>query len=119
MREMIGLSILPILFPTAVSAEVMDKELSSTGMLLGAMLVVGASVALARMKWWSSLVVLPFSGAYAVAVMLEIHDPYIGPAIYTEAGLSSVLIAYGFSIVAVIVPIFAAMLGRRKATTSH
>jgi hypothetical protein len=58
-------------------------------------------------------------GAYAVAVMLEIHDPYIGPAIHTETGLGYLLIAYGFSIVAVIAPIFAAMLERRKATSAH
>jgi membrane-bound metal-dependent hydrolase YbcI (DUF457 family) len=118
MREMTGLSVLLILFPTAASAEVMDKELSFTSMLLGAALVVGASVALARMKWWSSLVVLPFSGTYAVAVMLELSDPYVGPAIQAEGGLSYVLIAYGFSTAAVAVPIIVAFLARRTATRS-
>ena len=119
MRKMIGLSILTFLYPAAASAEVMDKESSSTGLLLGAVLVAGASIALARIKWWSSLAILPFSGAYAAAFMLEIHDPYVGPAIRAEAGLNYVPIAYGFSIVAVPFPIFAAMLGRRRAVASH
>ena len=119
MRKLIGLSILALLYPAAASAEVMDKEPSSTGMLLGAVLVVGASIALAKMKWWSSLAILPFSDAYAVAIMQEIHDPYVGPAIHSEAGLPYVLIAYGFTIVAVLVPICAAIFGRRRTTTSH
>jgi hypothetical protein len=118
MREMTGLSILLILFPTAASAEVLDKELSSTGMLLGVVLVVAVSVALARMKWWSSLAVLPLSGAYAVAVMFEMRDPYVGPAIHAEGGLSHALIAYGFSTAAVAVPIIVAFFARRTATPS-
>jgi hypothetical protein len=61
-------------------------------------------------------VVLPFSGAYAVALILEMGDPYVGPAIQAEGGLSYVLIAYGFSTAAVVVPIMAAFLARRRAT---
>jgi hypothetical protein len=117
MRKMIGLSVLACLYPTAASAEVMDKEPSSWSMLLGAALVVSASIVLARMRWWLALTVIPFSGAFAVAIMQEILDPYVGPAIHDEGGLPYLLIAYGYAIVAVAGPILAAILKQRRATS--
>ena len=116
MRRMIGVSIAALFFPTTAMAEVMDKESSSTSMLLGMVLMAGASVALAKARWWGSLAILPFSGMFAVATMLEIQDPYVGPTIYAEGGWSYLAIAYGFSIVAVILPILAAGFARRTAT---
>jgi hypothetical protein len=113
------LSVLAWLYPTAAMAEVMDKEPSSWAMLLGAALVVSASIVLSRMKWWLALAVLPISGAFAVALMQEILDPYVGPAILGEGGLPYLLIAYGYATVAGAGPILAAILERRRRAPAY
>ena len=69
-----------------VVAEVMDKEPSLVAVIvIGlAAAVLGSSVAMIR--WWLSLLASLSAFFVGAAILSELWDPFVGPAIRTEAG---------------------------------
>ena len=94
---------MPSLF---VLAEVMDKEPS---ILRNWLVLLGLGVlglALSRFRWWAGLLALPLVVLYAGVLLTEQLDPYVGPAIRHEAGLTypiqagiAAVLAIGFTLV--------------------
>jgi len=78
-------------------AEVMDKEPSLT---LNFVWGIGGSIIIllcARHKPWLLLVSIPIATFYFYALLSEINDAFVGPAILREAGEFYVKSAYIFS----------------------
>ncbi len=71
---------------SSVHAEVMDKEPSLESVVLWG--IIGSLVAIlsVRFKSWLLLLSLPLPALYFLGLILEIKDPYVGPAILSEAG---------------------------------
>ena len=82
------------LFPVLGHAEVMDKEFSLFTVILCG--VVGGLLAYfaARLKPWLLLVLLPVVGSFFYLQLSELVDPYVGPAIATEAGRLYIFISW-------------------------
>jgi len=72
--------------PGAAHAEVMDKMPSLPANVLGGLAAIAAMYLCARFKPWALLIVLPAACLWFGAIAVETLDPFIGPAIYAEAG---------------------------------
>ena len=96
--------------------EVMDKEpaLAQRVALYGILSVVGWL--LSRKRWWLGLLVLPIVGAFAWGDVSELRDPFVGPAIMEEAGLSYVVGLYTCIVVGIGAPVLTAEIARRRAS---
>jgi hypothetical protein len=113
-----SISLYPVLAASAfVVFEVMDKEptLVQTAILYGFLSVVGCLLALKR--WWWGLLVLPVVALFAWVDMGELHDPFIGPAIFKEGGLFYVVVWHALILAGFAVPILTAALKRRGLFT--
>ena len=101
------------LFPVLGHAEVMDKEFSLFTVifwgLLGALLVFLA----ARLKPWLLLVLLPVVGSFFYLQLTELMDPYVGPAIATEAGRLYIFISWAAPVLVLVTGI-AGFVWRRR-----
>jgi hypothetical protein len=78
MRLLLGLALL----------EVMDKEPGIIAFWLSALVLGGAGFLLAHQRWWYALPILAILAVGFVATWTEWTDPYVGPAIASEAGAS-------------------------------
>ena len=97
--------------------ELMDKEppLAQRAALYGILCLVGAL--LARKRWWFGLAVLPIAITFGLADMSELRDPFVGPAIISEAGLLHVVVWYALVLASIIIPtITAAIVRYRKSS---
>ena len=95
-----------VLRPWLVLAEVMDKEAPLSTLWIAAV-VIGIGGAIVVQRWrWAMVLVMLFAILFAVAVLTEIYDPYIEPAIREEAGLSYVVQAHLTVVVTLVVPWF-------------
>jgi hypothetical protein len=97
--------------------EVMDKEppLAQRAALYGILCLV--RVLLARKRWWCGLTVLPVAITFGLADMSELRDPFVGPAIISEAGLLHVVVWYALILSSVLIPtITAAIVRYRKSS---
>ena len=85
--------------------EVMDKEFPLEFICLYSLLVGFGGFWLTR--WNPVFVVLPFLLALfsAYALLTEINDPYVGPAILSEAGYSYVIFIYVSIILGFVLPL--------------
>ena len=77
-----------------VHAEVMDKEPTQESMILWGIIGSLAIIFSARFKPWLLTLVLPLPVLYFYGLILEINDPYVGPAILNEAGTPYINYAY-------------------------
>jgi hypothetical protein len=102
-----------------VVAEVMDKEPTLATLWATAGVIALAGVAAARLRWWLAALPTLVGAVFAQGVLVELYDPYVGPAILREAGRSYVLGGHAASVVALIVPIGAAYVGRRKLASAR
>ena len=84
MRTLIILFI--ALFPVLGHTEVMDKEFSLFTVILWGLLGGLLAFFAARLKPRLLLVLLPVVGSFFYLHLTELMDPYVGPAIATEAG---------------------------------
>lgn len=83
------------LCPVLAYAEVMEKEhLLFTISLWCTFGTVAAALA-ARYRPWLLLLVLPCVGFFFACQLLEILDPYVGPAIAAEAGVLYIVVSWG------------------------
>lgn len=83
-----------LLTPTFAHAEVMDKEpslfLILAWCLLGSALVLGLPK-----KWWpASIAIILMQLAFFVGLLMELNQPFVGPAMRAEAGSTYILSAY-------------------------
>lgn len=77
-----------------VHAEVMDKEPTQGSMILWGIIGSLAIIFSARFKPWLLTLALPLPVLYFYGLILEINDPYVGPAILNEAGTACINCAY-------------------------
>ncbi|MFS1438887.1 hypothetical protein [Shewanella sp. 10N.286.48.A6] len=94
--RLISLVIL-LLFPLSAYAEVMDKEPSLFLVILLGVFGSVATLLTARFKPILLLIVAPLFLIYFSALLVEINDPFVGPAILKEAGSFYVNSAYFFT----------------------
>lgn len=82
------------LLPTWARAEVLDKEISFSTVLFVA--IVGAIVAfwVARRKPWLLVGLLPAIGIFFASHLLELVDPFVGPAMALEGGQAYVIVSW-------------------------
>lgn len=64
----------------------MDKEFSLSTVVLWGLLGGLLAFFAARLKPWLLLFLLPVVGSFFYLQLSELMDPYVGPAIATEAG---------------------------------
>jgi hypothetical protein len=103
--------------PVTAFAEVMDKEPTIGEVWL---LALGASVvAFVACRWkpWLALVTAPYPLLYLASFVSEITDPYVGPAIRAEAGLSYIFWCSGAFAVVAAAHIGGIVLSRRRHLT--
>ncbi len=96
----------------SVHAEVMDKEPSLGSVVLWG--IIGSLVVIlsVRFKPWLLLLSLPIPALYFLGLILEIKDPYVGPAILNEAGAIYIYSAYLLSALLIFSP-FIGMIWRK------
>jgi hypothetical protein len=78
----------------SILAEVSDKEPTFTEIWFIAAFFGITSFLLCRWRRFAGVIVLPLAACWAWAMLLEIHDPYVGPAILDELGRGYVVQAY-------------------------
>jgi hypothetical protein len=82
------------LLPVFGHAEVMDKEFSLSTVIFWGLFGGLLAFFVARFKPWLLLVLLPVVGSFFYLQLTEIMDPYVGPAIASEAGRSYIFISW-------------------------
>lgn len=95
------------LCPVFAYAEVMDKEQSLYTILLWCAFGTLAATLAACYRPWLLLLVLPCVGFFFAGQLIEVLDPYIGPALAAEAGASYIVV----SCVAPVLLLFGAGMG--------
>lgn len=93
--------------------EVKDKEWPLWFVIL---LFVGLGVAgLLLCRRWPGMAVLFVALVIlgGIGHVIELNDPYVGPAIKHEAGLSYIILSYSSISLGVVLPLIGAWLGRR------
>ena len=103
------------MIPLQFLAEVGDKEPSVAKIWLVFAVLGFAGALFSRVRWWASLLVLPGVAFCALAVLGEITDPYVGPAIRSELGLSYVMQSIVAIATGVLLPVMAAWHVKRRA----
>jgi hypothetical protein len=91
--------------------EVMDKEPTVLGMWCGAVLWGGLGFVLSKRWWWAAVPFLAFAALGTAAVVSEIHDPFVGPAILQEAGPNYPVHAYVTAAINIALPLVGAAVG--------
>ncbi len=94
-----------LVFPAVAAAEVMDKELFLAQIWTWCLLGVLLGFALCRLRAWLIFVVLPIMLVLPIAAIVELQDPYVGPAILEEAGYNYVIQIYVASLVTIAGPV--------------
>ena len=92
-------------------AEIVDKEPSLVQLWgIGVFLSVVA-LYFAHLRWWAVLAPLALAAIWAAAVISELRDPDLGPAILQELGRGYVI----QSVIAIASPFVFAMIGLLRA----
>ncbi len=99
-------------------AEVMDKEPAILVVWVSAFLLAVLGVAAAALRWWAGLIFTAVAVMLSIAILLEIHDPYVCPAIRREAGSGYVVQVYAAAATAIVSPLLAAILSKRHSMTT-
>lgn len=89
----LGLSLL-VVTPQVAFAEVMDKELPLEAIWPAALATGIAGFVGWRFAWPVALLAMVGGGIFFLALLGEINDPHVGPAIVREAGQAYVNRAY-------------------------
>lgn len=79
-------------------------------MWYGAVLWGGLGFVLSRRWWWAALLFVAFAALGSVAIVSEIHDPYVGPAILQESGPTYPVHAYVTAAITIVLPVTGAVL---------
>ena len=94
--------------------EVMDKEPGIISFWLSALVLGGAGFLLARRRWWYAVPILASLALGFVATWGEWTDPFVGPAIASEAGASYPYHLIASTLLAAVLTV-AGMFWRRRA----
>ena len=95
---LVAISVLP------AWAEVDDKEPSFASLWMFGIAVVAGAYILGRVKFWLPLFMWPVGILWAIALLQEINDPQVGPAIANELAASYVIQSYLSAGVALLAP---------------
>ena len=92
-------------------AEVMDKMPAIT-IVWSIFLALGAlGLLLARVRQWLGIAATAFVVLISSMVVIELHDPIIGPAIVAEAGMKYVVQTYAAMSIGIGLPLVGALWG--------
>jgi len=69
-----------------VLLEVMDKELTVPGVWFAFVIPGLIGFLLGRRTWWAGIPMIAWITLGAVVQLLELHDPFVGQSILSEAG---------------------------------
>ncbi len=107
-----------LLLPITAHAEVMDKE--SSELVVWAWAIAPAILAFLAAVYmrWLLLLVLPVPILFFVAHLIEVTDPYVGPAIAREAGVSY-LVASWAGPLTLALGVFLGLLFRRRVSSPN
>lgn len=100
-RLILFLFVLVVVAPRLAHAEVMDKEASVSEIWAWALFGGCAAVLAWRVHVWLGAFVSVALGLFFVSLWSEFADPFVGPAIRSEAGVGYVLTAVFATIVAI------------------
>src|SRR5438309_2103567 len=75
-------------------AEVADKEFTLPTLWIAAVLLCGSGFLLSSWRRWAAILPLLFCFVWCYLVVSEVRDPYVGPAIRQELGMSYVIQSY-------------------------
>ena len=95
-------------------AEVMDKEPTLVFIWVSAMTLAILGWAASLFRWWTGLIVATISAILSILMLLELHDPFVGPAIRTSR--SYFVQAYLAMFVALALPLIASLIAKRRAS---
>jgi hypothetical protein len=82
----------------------MDKEPTAAELWAVTATLVAVGLLLSRGKAWMPLLVWPVSLVCTLAVLGELLDPFVGPAILQEAGWAYVIQSLGSAVINAIAP---------------
>jgi len=99
----------------ALMAEVMDKEPSLPFVLALFLGIAVMGYLLTRYRRWLLPIPLLAAGFFAWGQVGELQDPFVGPAIRAEAGMSYVILSYAVMLCAIALPIVGAAHRRRRS----
>lgn len=99
-------------------AEVMDKEPTIVVVWVCSVLVVMFGAVAAALRWWAGLIFVAVAALLSIAMLMEIYDPFVGPAIRLEAGRGYVFQVHAAAIVAIAIPLLAVISAKRRGTAN-
>ena len=107
--------VMPLLAMKVFAAmfEVMDKEPSPLDIWSLALIIGVGGFLLCRYRPWFLALVLPVALLFSVSFLIELHDPFVGPHILSEAGRGYFIHSYAAMAVEIILPCLG-VIARRK-----
>jgi hypothetical protein len=102
-----------LLWTSEAPAEVADKVPTAASSLVWLVSIGIVAWLLGRVWSWLPLVLVPFGAFVALATIVELNDPHVGPAILLELGTGYVVLQYLFAIAYFVAPVAAWWIGRR------
>ena len=100
-------------------AEVVDKEPTLLIIWFVALVLSAGSFALGRWRRWAALIALGPVVAWAIALLSELRDPWVGPAILDELGRGYVVQSYVASFTPVVFIVLGVLPWRRNHLTNR
>ena len=82
-------------FSLPAFAEVSDKMNSQAGLYFSGLLAGGLLLLLVRWSIWANIIAVPLVGLFFYFAYETLADPFVGPAIIQEQGVSYVFALYG------------------------
>ncbi len=108
------ISLFALSLPLAAHAEVMDKEMSTDGIVVFTVFACLVSFIAARYRPLLLLITLPIAGLLIGGDLAETTDPYVGPAMRAEAGQFRVVVPWLAAASVVLVTAGGLWLRRRR-----
>ena len=96
--------------------EVMDKEPTLVAIWISSIVLGIGGLILCKYKWWMATIVIAIAVVLALDLLLELHDPFVGPAIIREAGSTYVLQSYIASTISIFLPLLGLILKWRTSS---
>jgi hypothetical protein len=114
-RPVNSIVMLPLVMNALVLFEVMDKEPSLVAIWIISLLLGIGGLLLSRYKWWMATTVIAIALVFALAQILELRDPFVGPAIVREAGYSYIVQSYLAVAISIVLPSLGLIMKWRRS----
>jgi hypothetical protein len=102
---------------STILTEVMDKEPRTWGITAWFLGLGIVGFQLCKKRPWTWFLMAPIVICSGFVIVLELNDPYVGPAILHEAGRAYFFITYAAIFAAMVLPSIGALRGKRSSET--